>query len=276
MPDANCLQCAAVFKVKASRVDIAKFCSRDCLKAHSSFDQECKCCGVIFKVHNSKAGKKFFCSQECKVQNSRKVVTCEVCSSQFTTALYRGLKYCSRDCFHVANKGSKHRPDPNHVKHFIECLICKKEFRVTATRKDTAKYCSHACMSQCLDLRYRKSIIKRGDKSVRWTGGKYLMHNGYVRQKTKILKHEKSRLEHRNVMFHALLKDNPFHRFLVVDSFGEIALDSNIEVHHIDRIRSNNDISNLLAVTKLAHARIHHHNKKPESWECWPSDPPAW
>jgi hypothetical protein len=184
--------------------------------------------------------------------------------------------FCSRECFHAADKGAKHAEMPGHEKHYKDCVICGKNFRVTKTRKDTAKYCSNSCKLKCPDFRYKKSASVRAEKNHRWTGGLYKTGTGYIREKKKILGTETFTFNHRTVMLNAMLKECPNHPFLITNLDGEIKLSSSIEVHHIDRNRSNNEISNLLAVTKLAHAKIHHHNRKPEPWECWPSDPTIW
>jgi hypothetical protein len=72
-----------------------------------------------------------------------------------------------------------------------------------------------------------------------------------------------------------MLEDDPEHQFLV-EVNGHKRLHPDIEVHHIDRVRSNNVRDNLLAVIYTAHAQIHHKGKKPEPWECWPSNPKRW
>ena len=41
-----------------------------------------------------------------------------------------------------------------------------------------------------------------------------------------------------------------------IDSLG-INLNKHYEIHHIDRDRSNNDLSNLVAIPKDIHAKIH-------------------
>lgn len=46
------------------------------------------------------------------------------------------------------------------------------------------------------------------------------------------------------------------HRLVMEQSIGRY-LDKNEEVHHIDYNKMNNDISNLLLVTKTEHRRIH-------------------
>ena len=52
-----------------------------------------------------------------------------------------------------------------------------------------------------------------------------------------------------------------YHRVVVENSIGRLLTD-NEEVHHIDRNRHNNNISNLLLLTKEAHRELHKTRKK--------------
>ena len=106
-------------------------------------------------------------------------------------------------------------------------------------------------------------------------GGKYKTGRGYVRNKRVIHGVQSIASDHRAVITEAMMSEAQGHPFLVVVG-GFVRLRHDIEVHHIDRVRENNAITNLLAVTKQAHAQIHHRNRKPEPWECWPPNPVKW
>lgn len=84
-----------------------------------------------------------------------------------------------------------------------------------------------------------------------------------------------STFTHRDVLTSALVAEDPEHPFLY-DRDGIKWLRPEIHVHHIDRNKLNNELSNLLAVTPGAHKRIHSNGKKPEPWECWPGNPTRW
>lgn len=235
----------------------------------------CENCAKEFSVPNRRSEQVRFCSIPCKAESGNKSVECTVCKEIFSCKLHEDRKYCSRTCFHASARGAKHAIDPNAQMHYKDCEVCGKNFRVTLTRKDTARWCSRKCQSASPEFRAERSAQTQGDKHWRWAGGLYKNHGGYIRHKRKCLGDESVTLNHRATVFAAMIIDSPNHPFLVsVD--GVFKLSPNIEVHHIDRNRSNNALSNLLAVTKLAHAQIHHRNKKPEPWECWPSNPIAW
>ena len=235
----------------------------------------CECCKKEFRVPQRRNETVRFCSLACKTEGRRKKVQCAVCKTMFSCKASETLKYCSRTCFHAANKGSKHATDPEVVRYHKVCEVCKVGFDVNATRKDTARFCSKKCMTESPELRVEMSSAMQGEKHWRWAGGLYQHKSGYTRYKKKVGSTEKFVLSHRVIVLKAMLELMETHPFIVVVD-GSKKLSPDIEVHHIDRKRSNNALSNLLAVTKLAHARIHHKGVKPKPWECWPSDPPVW
>ena len=228
----------------------------------------CGHCEKTFLVPSRRSETVKFCSIECKTSAKRVTLTCEACGGSFERERHlAAAKYCSRQCFHIATKGVPQRARGEH--HHRTCEVCSKSFRVTLTRKDTARFCSRTCQDKSPIYRKHLSDRQRGEKSHRWTGGLYQGKYGYVRVKGHGLDSRKFHFLHRVVVEKAMLEMEPNHPFLVeVD--GRKKLDGEIEVHHIDRDRSHNEFPNLLAVTKDAHARIHNGNVQPKPWECWP------
>ena len=239
----------------------------------------CGCCGKDFTVPNRRHETVKFCSRECKTKAGWVQYTCGKCGTLFNRKRSdnadSGTRFCSLSCSGSARKGRTHKVKPDAVRHHKVCEVCGVQFRVTATRKDTARFCSRECQKKSDTFRVECSELQQGEKSWRWAGGEYLNHSGYIRHKKKVLGSEVATLSHRLVVQNAMLELDPNHPFLV-DEGGVKKLDSQIEVHHIDRNRSNNALPNLLAVTKHAHAQIHHRNAKPKPWECWPRDPQVW
>jgi len=226
-------------------------------------------------VPNRRHDEVKYCSRDCKTAAGWEVFACAKCSTEFKRKKSDNSKsqvrFCSTLCSLQSRKGRKHRPDPDLVKHYVECESCKKSFQVTKTRKDSARFCSTLCKFGHVGYRKLMSEAQTGDKHWRWNGGRYKNRRGYIQGKSN----GPSQFEHRNVVFDAMMKDCPEHQF-IIEVDGVKNLSPKVEVHHIDRNRSNNDLSNLLAVTKFAHSQIHHRNKKPEPWECWPSNPERW
>lgn len=228
----------------------------------------CDQCQKPFSVPPRRADPVRFCSRECNSKAKRHTVICAGCGGSFERVRSDNFtKYCSNACYHTASKGV-----PRGVKgprYYRTCEVCTNEFQVTLTRKDTARFCSRSCQSKSAAFRSEMAATQSGEKSWRWSGGRYQFKSGYVRERGAGLDAKRTNLEHRLVIERAMLEKEPNHPFLIAVD-GVKKLDPKIEVHHVDRDRSHNAFSNLLAVTKRAHAQIHHRNRKPEKWECWP------
>lgn len=245
----------------------------------------CKGCGKAFEVKQSQFERRQYCSQQCKQQAKRVTLVCGQCGKNWwswkSQTIIHGRpgagQFCSRVCAGLAKRKPKPERPPKVVTDpiFKSCEVCDTTFRVYPSRKDTARFCSLVCKVQSESYRALCSEQQQGEKSWRWGGGKYKRGTGYIRQKRNKNCIEIYTFEHQEVMVAWLLEEEPSHPFLVeVD--GRKRLHPDVEVHHIDRIRSNNVRNNLLAVIKPAHAQIHHRGKKPEPWECWPINPPKW
>lgn len=228
----------------------------------------CAHCATEFHVPSRRSETVKFCSIECKSSAKRVTLSCVTCGSLFERKKHLAeTKYCSRACFHSAAKGVPQ--GARGIYHYRTCEVCTVSFRVTLTRKDTARFCSRACQSKSPSYLKAMGDRQRGEKSPLWKGGLYKRGTGYVRIKGGSLGHKEYRLLHRHIVEAKMLEMEPNHPFLI-ESGGRKKLDQQIDVHHIDRDRTNNEFSNLLAVTKFAHAQIHHRNRTPKPWECWP------
>lgn len=241
----QCVECNKEFVVKPYRADVQKFCNKECRKAHlgKRLTRVCECCGKEFDTWLSQI-----------VGNSR--------------------RFCSVEC---RKKAQPAQPLPNKAKRapvFKVCKTCETEFRVPPSRADTARYCSQSCKGQDPEYRLATSKLQRAEKSQRFAGAQVIRH-GYMTEDSWGETKKRETYSHRLVVADAILRENPSHPFLVVID-GVARLNPKIDVHHIDRDRLNNSLSNLLAVTHSAHLRIHKNGLKPEPWECWPSDPPNW
>ena len=239
----------------------------------------CGQCGGQFNVPPRRADEVKFCSRECKTAAGRETIQCPSCAKPFERVKSANARsasaYCSRECYHSSLKGRALVLPVARPRYFKTCETCKVEFRVTKTRAETARFCSRKCQGNNEAWAAECSEKQQGAKGWRWSGGKYFAKSGYVREKRNVLGTSTALLEHRKVIQEAMLKLAPWHPFLI-EVNGKKVLSSQIEVHHIDRVRENNELSNLLAVTKDAHAQIHHRNRKPDPWECWPPNPEKW
>lgn len=231
-------------------------------------EKTCGHCAKLFRVPFRRSETVKFCSTKCKTAGKRRVITCAACGGSFERERSSAAKYCSNDCYHSASKGVP-KPDNGRERLYRTCEVCTGSFRVALSRRETARFCSYVCKGKSAAYRQEASEVQSGEKSWRWAGGLYRRGTGYVRARGHGLSPKEYHFEHRRVVETAMLEMEPDHPFLVeVD--GRKKLDPKIDVHHIDRDRSNNALTNLLAVTKRAHALIHHNNRTPEPHECWP------
>ena len=245
----------------------------------------CETCGKEFSVKRYLFDVRKHCSAECKHKANRVTLTCKCCGKEWTTwksqIAIKGRpgagQFCSKAC---ADKGLvKPKPEkppkapPSEI--YKVCEVCDKTFRVYPSRADTARFCSTKCKGASESYRAKCSEQQQGEKSWRWSGGVYKRGSGYVRLKKNQYGFQTYLLEHTAVIIQWMLEEDPQNPFLV-DVDGIKRLHPDVEVHHIDRVRSNNDRSNLLVVTNSAHAKIHHKGSKPAPWECWPRNPTRW
>ena len=242
-------------------------------------EKVCESCGTKFRVPPSKAESVRFCCRECKTAAGRLVLTCSACGEVFervkSSQARSSADYCSLDCYRATAAGRPQVRAEPAPRYFKVCETCRKDFRVTKTRAATARFCSRACQSANPNWRVECSEKQQAEKHWRWAGGKYKTHEGYIRHRRKVLDSATHTYNHRIVMSEAMERGAPNHPFLTVID-GKVRLRPDVEVHHIDRNRENNALENLLAVTKQAHAQIHHRDRKPEPWECWPPNPAKW
>lgn len=236
----------------------------------------CEHCKQNFTIPNRRSESVKYCSRTCKTEAGWVDLVCKTCGETFrrkkSDMKRSDNDYCSRICYHADRIGTAHKVDPNSVRYYRVCETCKKDFRVTETRKDVARWCSKECQSASPSWAEECSKRQLDEKHWRWSGGVYKNHEGYIRSQPM----GRSRsLEHRRILFDAMLLTEPNHHF-IIEVDGVKKLNPEIEVHHIDKVRSNNVLDNLLAITKDAHAQIHHRNRKPRPWECWPSNPERW
>lgn len=239
----------------------------------------CAHCQKDFKVSPRRHEEVKYCSRVCKTEAGYARYKCEVCSTQFKRKWSDNAeskqRFCSRSCYHSVQKGRKLSVDPDAPRYYATCGQCQTVFRTTKTRQTTARWCSKKCQVSSPLWRQMCSEVQQGEKHWRWSGGKYQFSTGYVREKRNVNGQALVRFEHQRVVLEAMLRECPGHPF-IVESAGRHKLHRDIEVHHIDRDRANNALENLLAVTKDAHAQIHHRNRKPQPWECWPPNPSRW
>ena len=150
---------------------------------------------------------------------------CELCGISFKGR--KETKFCSRECY------VKFR-HPNGKPIIKNCLNCGKKFkaRIAYIKKGGAKYCGRSC--------YGVHSQKDGGRNLK--EGKHL-HRGYVFVR---------KLDHP----HQSGGNVPEHRLVVEEKIGRY-LRPDEHVHHVNHIKNDNRIENLMVVNNKEHRELH-------------------
>ena len=119
------------------------------------------------------------------------------------------------------------------VYNSVNCFYCKKELHRWPYELKLKKGRKHFC-NPSHQMKYQFS---NGKNCPWWKGGRNLNKNGYYRT----WKNGKLYLEHR----------------LIMEKHIKRILKPNEDVHHINGIRTDNRIKNLIVLTKSKHSKLH-------------------
>lgn len=149
---------------------------------------------------------------------------CKICSGEFYAKPFwvkRGFGiYCSAKCQHEGRKTGK----------TIQCFICGKEKYKTLKALRHSKSKKYFCGKSCQTV-WRNSIVYIGKNHPNWKAGEYTYRDIMLRNKiTQVCKKCKTTDK----------------RILVV--------------HHLDRNRKNNKLSNLVWLCHNCHFLAHHYD----------------
>lgn len=150
------------------------------------------------------------------------IVPCQVCSKQFyvkPNRLVRGWgKYCSKECNNLAQKTGK----------IVNCHNCGKETYKKATDQRRSRSGKFFCNKSCQTI-WRNREVFIGENHGNWTGGESSYRQRLKREDTEQICQKCKTLDTRV-----------------------------LAVHHTDRNRQNNKISNLIWLCHNCHYLVHH------------------
>lgn len=150
---------------------------------------------------------------------------CDVCNIDFQRPYKRAnVKYCSRSCQHIA-----------------------------LTKNPSPRKCACGCGTIIKRKRFPKNFPKsyvaghqfKGKLNTNWNNGQYITAYGYVFLQKP---------EHPNSDKRGYVRE---HVFIMSKHLGR-PLTKNELVHHINGIRNDNRIDNLIIMTRQQHASHHH------------------
>ena len=183
---------------------------------------------------------------------------CAYCGKEFLCQAWRLRErqhvFCSREC-----SGKYVR---EHNTNYIPCAVCGRPTYVNPQAQKEMSH-EHCCSYECL-REYRKKVYlgdanpnygNRGSKNPLWKSDKRLSSYGYVLVRSPnhpFRNGDGFVFEHRLVAEKYLLTDE---NSIEID--GVRYLKPELEVHHKDKNRQNNDPDNLVVLTKSEHMRLH-------------------
>lgn len=171
------------------------------------------------------------------------------------------------------------------------CCICGKKFEVHSCRSSTARFCSNGCKDQANAIQYAKA---RAEMACKQCGAVFLVPKCHAERRvycslecradaergvTKPAKANGNVTHHRDGYILERDKDHPFnvsgyvlqHR-LIVERWLRVAnqdhpflvqmgeqkyLRPDIQVHHVNEVRSDNGLENLVPCSQRVHSDLH-------------------
>lgn len=189
-------------------------------------------------------------------------MTCDCCGKDFVCEHLERLNhkhhFCSKQCEGQYKK--EHNPN------YFPCPICGTLVYVKPHLQNNAH--PHCCSMECL-RKLRAEIYlgennpnygNRGSKNPIWKSDTKVSPYGYILVRCPdhpFANCDGFVFEHRLVAEKYLLTEE---NSVIVD--GTRYLSPKYDVHHIDFNRQNNDVSNLLVITKGDHMKLHHQLRK--------------
>lgn len=148
----------------------------------------------------------------------------------------------------------------------VKCSFCNKDFYIKPNKVKKQK--THCCSIKCSkELRKITSLGENnpnygntGHKSKLFKSDTKITNYGYIKKycpEHPLCDHMGWVMEHRLV----IEKSGLFDKFLE-NKDGYKFLPKKYEVHHVDENKLNNDINNLIVLTKSEHTKLHNSKKE--------------
>lgn len=183
--------------------------------------------------------------------------TCFICGKEIEITKWGRINqervFCSNACVAKANKKIR---VPN-----CKCIVCGKEYwrQPSHFNRYNSKYCSRKCQYKDKETYMRGAgnhqYGLKGSKNASWHSDERI--SGYGYRLIRVLDHpfrncDDMVFEHRLIAEKYLLTEENS-----IEVNGKRYLKKGYEVHHKDMNKLNNDVSNLVVLTKAQHRSLH-------------------
>ena len=118
------------------------------------------------------------------------------------------------------------------------CEECGEQYKIRASHAKLRKTCSMKCAVK------RRSRVLIGKNAANWRGGTETHSGGWI----WVYCPEHPNAHKNKVAEHRIVMEKKIGRYLSKDEI----------VHHIDGVKTNNNIENLKILTRSSHAKLHH------------------
>lgn len=189
-------------------------------------------------------------------------INCDYCGKELIinpSRFYKAKTHCcSKTCMNALKKEER-ESNPDYFN--CTCWICGKKFHLKDYQLN--KYPTHTCSPECT-LKAQQIRMTgennhqyglKGNKNPTWKSDERITNHGYkmIRQLNHPFKNNYGFVfEHRLIAEQYLLNED---NSIEID--GKKYLKPELEVHHIDFNKLNNNPDNLIVLTKSEHKRLH-------------------
>lgn len=182
---------------------------------------------------------------------------CPICGKEFSLPHKNTAKYCSSEC---RTQSRLLKKKPNCI-----CRICGKEFYLKPSHIRGEKHC---CSRDCCNI-YRKSLMSgagnhqyglKGEKNASFLGLITTKKNVRLVDKWIYIPKHPYANRYGRIKLHTYIVEQNHN--LYSDKYfdlvnGIVVLNKKYMVHHIDGNHNNNNLHNLMIVTRSEHSTIH-------------------
>jgi signal recognition particle subunit SEC65 len=226
---------------------------------------QCQNCHLIFRAYKARGEPRKYCSRECKDSSTDVFKTCVYCNETFKTKIGLTRLYCSQKCSNTKNHKQR---SLDSLRKTFKCKECSCEFHILESKvKVREKFCKitfcsvecfHKSIQRVIPCCWCKMDFKPQRLSTRFCS--LDCKNEWTKDRTK--ENPGSWLENGyKVIYTEDGKGIKEHIKIMQDFIGR-KLEKDECVHHINEVKTDNRLENLLLMKKSDHSKLHRELEK--------------